>query len=246
MKLEIYRWSSSKNPCARLQEKEFERLGGTRTIPVNVRLVAATNRDLAQMVADKQFRSDLYYRLRVFPIMLPPLRERREDIPLLVNYFVDKHSRRLYRKIESVPADTMRALTRWDWPGNIRELENFLERAVILTKGPVLHAPLSELEHTETEFQPQDASLESKEREHILRVLRECKGKIAGPDGAAARLGLIRTTLNSKLKKLSIERRRLYLVKLTANRQFGSSSPARFLPKHVTDTIYPIAFINLS
>ena len=190
-----------------LQEREIERLGSTRTIPVNVRLVAATNRDLAQMVADKTFRSDLYYRLRVFPIMLPPLRERREDIPLLVNYFVDKHSRRLYRKIETVPPETMRALTRWNWPGNIRELENFIERAVILTKGPVLRAPLSELEVPEETLPEEDSSLESKERQHILRVLRETKGKISGAEGAAARLGLIRTTLNSKMKKLGIERK---------------------------------------
>ncbi len=189
-----------------LQEREFERLGSTRTIPVNVRLVAATNRDLAQMVADKTFRSDLYYRLKVFPILLPPLRERREDIPLLVNYFVDKHSRRLYRKIETVPPETMRVLTRWHWPGNIRELENFIERAVILTKGPVLRAPLSELEVPEETLPEEDSSLEAKERQHILRVLRETKGKISGPKGAAARLGLIRTTLNSKMKKLGIER----------------------------------------
>jgi formate hydrogenlyase transcriptional activator len=190
-----------------LQEKEFERLGSTKTIPVNVRLVAATNRDLAQMVADKEFRSDLYYRLRVFPILLPPLRERREDIPLLVRYFVDKHSRQLYKKIETIQPETMRALTRWDWPGNIRELENFIERAVILTKGPVLRAPLSELEATQETMPTQDSSLETKEREHILSVLRETKGKIAGPTGAAARLGLIRTTLNSKMKKLGIERK---------------------------------------
>ena len=190
-----------------LQEREFERLGSSRTIPVNTRLVAATNRDLAKMVADKEFRSDLYYRLRVYPIVLPPLRERREDIPLLVNYFVDKHSRRLYRKIETVPPETMRALTRWHWPGNIRELENFIERAVILTKGPTLRAPLSELEEQEKSVPTSDAStLEATEREHILRALRETRGKISGPDGAAARLGLIRTTLNSKMKKLGIER----------------------------------------
>jgi formate hydrogenlyase transcriptional activator len=190
-----------------LQEREFERLGSNRTIPVNIRLVAATNRDLAKMVADKEFRSDLYYRLKVFPILLPPLRERREDIPLLVNYFVDKHSRRLYRKIETVPPETMRALTRWHWPGNIRELENFIERAVILTKGPVLRAPLSELEVQEESLPTQaDSTLEATEREHILRVLRETRGKISGPNGAAARLGLIRTTLNSKLKKLGIDR----------------------------------------
>jgi formate hydrogenlyase transcriptional activator len=190
-----------------LQEREFERLGSTKTIPVNVRLVAATNRNLAQMVADKEFRSDLYYRLKVFPILLPPLRERREDIPLLVNYFVDKHSRNLYRKIETVPPETMRALTRWDWPGNIRELENFIERAVILTKGPVLRAPLAELEVKEEATSGGDSTLEAKERENILSVLRETKGRIAGPKGAAARLGLIRTTLNSKMKKLGIERK---------------------------------------
>jgi len=189
-----------------LQEKEFERVGGTQTIPVNVRLVAATNRDLAKMVADKEFRSDLYYRLRVFPITIPPLRERREDIPLLVNYFVDKHARRLYRKIETIPPGTMRALTRWDWPGNIRELENFIERAVILTNGPVLRAPLAELEFPEEAIPTRGSTLEATERDYILRVLREVKGKIAGPKGAAARLGLKRTTLNSKLKKLGIER----------------------------------------
>jgi PAS domain S-box-containing protein len=189
-----------------LQEREFERLGSSRTIPVNVRLVAATNRDLTKMVADKEFRSDLYYRLKVFPITLPPLRERREDIPLLVNYFVDKHSRRLDRKIETIPSETMRVLTRWDWPGNIRELENFIERAVILTKGPILRASLSELKLPEETISAQDSTLEATEREHILRMLRESKGKIAGPQGAAARLGLKRTTLNSKLKKLGIER----------------------------------------
>jgi PAS domain S-box-containing protein len=190
-----------------LQEKEFERLGSNKPIPVNMRLVAATNRDLAKMVAEGQFRSDLYYRLRVFPILLPPLRERREDIPLLVRYFVDRHARKLYKKIETIPDETMRALTRWDWPGNIRELENFIERAVILSKGPVLRAPLSELEMAEETTPVQDSSLEATERVHILRVLRETKGKIGGSDGAAARLGLIRTTLNSKLKKLGIERK---------------------------------------
>ena len=189
-----------------LQEKEIERLGGTRTIPVDVRLVAATNRNLEKMVADREFRSDLYYRLRVFPISMPALRERREDIPMLVRYFVAKHARHLDKQIKSIPADAMRALTKWDWPGNIRELENFIERAVILTKGSALRAPLAELElPTDSPF-TNDATLESTEREHILRVLRETKGVIAGPHGAAARLGLKRTTLNSKLKKLGIER----------------------------------------
>ncbi len=192
-----------------LQEKEFERVGSTRTIPVNVRLIAATNRDLGQMVADKQFRSDLYYRLRVFPITLPPLRERREDIPLLVRCFVDRHARRMNREITSIPTDVMQALTNWNWPGNIRELENFVERAVILSKGPALRAPLSELTVPKLEQTPaQDSpTLESAEREQILSALREAKGMIGGLDGAAARLGLKRTTLNSKLKKLGIGRR---------------------------------------
>ena len=189
-----------------LQEKEIERLGGTRTIPVDVRLLAATNRDLEKLVADRQFRSDLYYRLRVFPITIPPLRERREDIPLLVRYFVTKHSRRLNKGIETIPAEVMKALTRWEWPGNIRELENFIERAVILSSGHSLRAPLAELQMATPSAPTDDATLENHEREHIVRVLRETKGVIAGPEGAAARLGLKRTTLNSKLKKLNIER----------------------------------------
>ncbi|HYL09562.1 MAG TPA: sigma 54-interacting transcriptional regulator [Candidatus Acidoferrales bacterium] len=190
-----------------LQEKEFERLGGTRTIPVNMRLVAATNRDLAQMVADRQFRSDLYYRLRVFPITIPPLRERREDIPLLVNYFVNRHARRMNKRIETIPPEVMQALIKWRWPGNIRELENFIERAVILSTGRVLRAPLAELEiAVEESGAPSDPTLETADREHILRVLRETKGMIGGPKGAAARLGLKRTTLNSKMKKLGIKR----------------------------------------
>jgi formate hydrogenlyase transcriptional activator len=190
-----------------LQEKEFERLGGTRTISADIRLIAATNRNLEKMVADREFRSDLYYRLRVFPISIPALRERREDIPLLVRYFVAKHATRMDKKIESIPAEIMKALTKWDWPGNIRELENFIERCVILSKGPALRAPVSELQvPEETASERQDVSLEATEREHILRVLREAKGMIGGADGAAARLGLKRTTLNSKLKKLGIKR----------------------------------------
>jgi PAS domain S-box-containing protein len=194
-----------------LQEREIERLGGTRAIPVDVRLIAATNRDLAQMVAEKQFRSDLFYRLKVFPIFAPPLRERTTDIPVLVRHFVATHSRRMGKTIESIPDATMKALVRWPWPGNIRELENFLERAVILTRGPVLYVPLAELETKAEEAQEKTADAESAtlheaEREHILRVLREAGGQIGGPDGAAARLGLKRTTLNSKMKKLGIER----------------------------------------
>jgi PAS domain S-box-containing protein len=190
-----------------LQEKAFERLGGTRTIPVNVRLVAATNRDLAKMVKDGQFRSDLYYRLHVFPINIPPLRERRDDIPLLVRYFVSGHSKRMGRHIETIPTETMKALVKWSWPGNIRELENFIERSVILSQGTVLRAPLAELESIEEPSVSADPNLESAEREHILRVLRECKGMIGGVGGAAERLGLKRTTVNSKIKKLGIKRR---------------------------------------
>lgn len=189
-----------------LQEKEFERLGGTRTIPVDVRLIAATNRNLEKMVADREFRSDLYYRLRVFPITIPPLRERREDIPLLVRYFVAQHARQMNKRIETISAEVMKALTKWPWPGNVRELENFIERSVILTRGPTLRIPFSELEVSAPEAENGDSTLETTERDHILKVLRESKGVIAGPNGAAARLGLKRTTLNSKLKKLGIER----------------------------------------
>ena len=191
-----------------LQDKEFERLGGTRTIQVDVRLIAATNRNLEKMVADRGFREDLYYRLRVFPITIPALRERREDIPLLVRYFVTRHARSMGKQIESISPDSMKALTGWHWPGNIRELENFIERAVILSKGPVLRIPLGELEMSAESSleQEEDETLESTGRQHILHVLRETKGVIAGATGAAARLGLKRTTLNSKLKKLGIKR----------------------------------------
>jgi formate hydrogenlyase transcriptional activator len=190
-----------------LQEKEFERLGGTRTIPVNVRLVAATNRDLAKMVTAGQFRGDLYYRLRVFPVTVPPLRERRDDIPVLVRYFLNRHSKRMGRRIETIPPETMETLINWHWPGNVRELENFIERSVILSPGPVLRAPLAELVTLDESADRTDSNLEAAEREHILRVLRECKGMIGGANGAAERLGLKRTTLNSKLRKLGIKRR---------------------------------------
>jgi PAS domain S-box-containing protein len=193
-----------------LQEREIERLGGTRPIQVNVRLIAATNRDLAKMVTEKTFRSDLYYRLKVFPVFSPPLRERTSDIPILVRHFVATHSRRMGKVIESIPDETMQALIRWSWPGNIRELENFLERAVILTNGPVLYVPLAELETEEQEndgdAESENPTLQAAEREHILKALREARGQIGGDDGAAAKLGLKRTTLNSKIKKLGIER----------------------------------------
>jgi transcriptional regulator with GAF, ATPase, and Fis domain len=189
-----------------LQEKEFERLGSTRTISVDIRLVAATNRELDKMVGDKQFRSDLYYRIRVFPVKVPALRDRREDIPLLVRYFVHMHAHRMDKQIETIPDEAMEALTRWPWPGNVRELENFIERAVILSPGPVLRVLLAELQGSAQEAPAVAATLEATERDYILRVLREAKGMIGGPHGAANRLGLKRTTLNSKMKKLGIER----------------------------------------
>ena len=191
-----------------LQEREIERLGGIKPIKVNVRLVAASNRDLGKMVAEKQFRADLYYRLKVFPIESPPLRRRISDIPILVRHFVSMHSRRLGKTIETIPDAAMEILKRWSWPGNIRELENFLERAVILTRGSALYIPAAELEF-EAEETSQSIELsthEAAERDHILRTLRGTGGMIAGESGAAARLGLKRTTLNSKIKKLGIQR----------------------------------------
>ncbi len=197
-----------------LQEHEFERLGSTRTLRVDVRLVAATNRDLTQMVADRQFRSDLYYRLNVFPLSLPPLRQRREDIPLLVQYFTQKSGRRMGKRIATVPTETMNALCRYPWPGNIRELENFIERAVILSRGTTLQAPLAELK-VPTATVPGEAeppasgpagTLQEAEREHILNALRAANWKVGGAKGAAARLGISRTTLNSKMRKLGISR----------------------------------------
>jgi formate hydrogenlyase transcriptional activator len=189
-----------------LQEKEFERLGGTRTQHVDVRVVAATNRDLTQMVEDRLFRSDLYYRLNVFPITVPPLRERAEDIPLLVRYFAQKHARRMDRRIETIPAEEMEALTRYHWPGNVRELENLIERAVILSRGPALHVPLPEERLSGDATAASPVTLEAAEREHILHALGETHWVIAGPQGAAARLGMKRTTLQSRMTKLGISR----------------------------------------
>lgn len=187
-----------------LQDQEFERLGSTRTIKVNIRLIAATNRDLMKSVLEKQFRSDLFYRLNVFPIMVPPLRERPKDVPLLVRYFVQKFSRRMNRAIETIPIEAMNAIQGWKWPGNVRELENFIERSVILTEGSVLRVPLAEL--TSTEGDEEEVVLTRVERQHILRILRECGGVIAGERGAAMRLGLKRTTLQSRMSKLGINR----------------------------------------
>src|SRR5213594_1640572 len=210
-----------------LQEREFERLGSTHTRRANIRLVAATNRDLEQMIAAREFRSDLYYRLHVFPIRIPPLRERKEDIPQLVSFFVQKFAKQMQKKIETISPTAMRGLTAWDWPGNIRELENFIERAVIITRGKSLEAPLQELERTNTiEFpnanqhevdqvagertnSPNDKTsiadeYERKQRDEIILALTACKGRVGGTDGAAARLGMNRTTLLSRMKKFGL------------------------------------------
>src|SRR5580693_2238488 len=210
-----------------LQEREFERLGSTHTRKVNVRLVAATNRDLEKMVADREFRSDLFYRLNVFPIRVPSLHERKEDIPMLVSFFAQKFAKQLQKQIESVPSVAMKALTAWEWPGNIRELENFIERAVILTRGKALEAPLTELRKTETATavdagvdrknrtarKPSSSrpnvnagaeEYERKEREEIIDALTACKGRVGGSDGAATRLGINRTTLLYRMRKFGI------------------------------------------
>jgi formate hydrogenlyase transcriptional activator len=219
-----------------LQEQEFERLGSTHTRKVNVRLVAATNRDLEEMIAAREFRSDLYYRLNVFPIRMPPLRERKQDIPLLVSYFVQKFAKQMQKKIENIPTSVMRALAAWEWPGNVRELANFVERGVILTRGRSLSAPLAELRKVTTD-QPRAAATSTttnhddiarivketisalhgngstagdrakKQRDQIVRALTEAKGRVGGTNGAAARLRLNRTTLLARMKKLGIDPR---------------------------------------
>jgi formate hydrogenlyase transcriptional activator len=210
-----------------LQEREFERLGSTHTRKVNVRLVAATNRDLEKMVAEREFRSDLFYRLNVFPIRIPPLRERKEDIPLLVSFFAQKFAKQMQKEIESVPSAVMKGLTAWEWPGNIRELENFIERAVILTRGKALEVPLTELRKAETaavtdavvvkkkptarktntsrpDINAGAEEYERKQREEIIQALTACKGHVGGADGAAIRLGINRTTLMYRMRKLGI------------------------------------------
>jgi len=214
-----------------LQEREFERLGSTRTKKVNVRMVAATNRDLESMISAREFRSDLYYRLNVFPIRIPPLREREEDIPLLVRYFAQKFARQMEKRIETIPTATMNVLTKWDWPGNVRELANFIERAVILTRGRSLEVPVTELRKVRLEKpgrlavparQEEIAQIvketinaldrktnvadeyKRKQRDEIVRTLTETKGRVGGDEGAATRLGLNRTTLLSQMKKFGI------------------------------------------
>jgi chemotaxis protein methyltransferase CheR len=185
-----------------LQEKSFERLGGTRTIPIDVRLVAATNRNLDQMMEDKLFRSDLYYRLKVFPVTMPSLRDRPEDIPILARHFTKKYAAKMDRRIDKIPADTMRELVTWNWPGNVRELENFIERSVILSRGPNLRVPFAEIRKDALESIG-GITLEQLEREHIIRVLRESHGVVTV---AAGKLGLARTTLSAKMKRLGISR----------------------------------------
>jgi formate hydrogenlyase transcriptional activator len=188
-----------------LQEQEFERLGSTRTHRVDVRLVAATNRDLTEMVNQGQFRIDLYYRLNVFPVMMPPLRARREDIPVLVRHYVDKYAKRMNRQIETIPSHAMEIFENYPWPGNVRELQNFMERAVILSTGSVLRPPLAELQRTTVQATSSKLStLKELEREHVLQAVRESNWIIGGPNGAAARLGMKRTTLAYRIQKLGI------------------------------------------
>ena len=191
-----------------LQEREFERLGSTYTKKVNVRLVAATNRNLEKMIDQREFREDLYYRLNVFPIRIPPLRERPEDIPLLVRYFTQKYSRQMEKHIDSIPAAAMKSLAAWHWPGNIRELENFIERSVILTHGSALEVPIREL-GSNGRAPAVPSTRKAAERDGILNILKDTKGRVAGPEGAAARMGLKRTTLISRMKKLGIDPRSL-------------------------------------
>jgi formate hydrogenlyase transcriptional activator len=197
-----------------LQEQEFERVGGTRSIKVNARVVAATNRDLERMVREGQYRADLYYRLNVFPISLPPLRDRREDIPHLVDYFVAKYMRKIGRQIDEIPDAVLDALVRYEWPGNVRELENLIQRAVILSPGSVLISPFAELNEVKSAEKAQPAkssqsTLIERERDHIQRILRETGWVLGGDDGAAARLGVPRTTLIYKMRRLGIPRRPL-------------------------------------
>jgi len=186
-----------------LQERQFERLGSTRTITVDPRVIASTNHDLRELVRRREFRDDLYYRLNVFPIVVPPLRQRRADIPLLVRYFVHKYGKRMRKNIDAIPDAAMERLVSCDWPGNVRELENAIERAIILSRNGDL--PIGELQQGNTSIVP----LETAEREFVLNALRECQGVIGGPNGAATKLGLKRTTLNSRMRKLGISRHNL-------------------------------------
>jgi formate hydrogenlyase transcriptional activator len=194
-----------------LQEREFERLGNTRTLRTDARLIAATNRNLAQMTGAKQFREDLYFRLNVFPIHLPPLRERAGDIPLLARHYVDKYSQRMNKQVGTIPAEAVTALCSYPWPGNIRELQNFIERSVILTSGNVLRVQADELQPASPVVTATSGTLEDVERDYILRVLRETGGVIGGRHGAALRLGLKRTTLMAKMERMGISQDRKYI-----------------------------------
>jgi formate hydrogenlyase transcriptional activator len=188
-----------------LQEREFERLGNSRTVRTDARLIAATNVNLQEMVDAKRFRADLFYRLNVFPIQIPPLRDRPEDIPLLVTHFANDCARRMHRTIRCIQSATLNALVRYSWPGNIRELQNLVERAAILSAGEVLHVPMSEITEAPKSYDA-DQTLEEAERAHILMTLKKTRWTMSGPRGAAIRLGLARTTLQFKMKKLGIER----------------------------------------
>jgi len=210
-----------------LQEQEFERLGSTRTIRADVRVVAATNRDLAQMVAEKQFREDLYFRLNVFPIQIPPLRDRVEDIPPLVRHYVDTYAQRTNKQIETIPEEAMAELCRYSWPGNVRELQNFIERAVILTSGKVLWMQTSDLELYAPIASATPEALEDVERQHILQMLRQTGGLVGGRHGAALRLGLKRTTLVSRMQKLGITPDRKRTSPEKAEDAHGAPSPAK-------------------
>jgi formate hydrogenlyase transcriptional activator len=218
-----------------LQEREFERLGGARTIRSDARLIAATNRDLSAMVDEQKFRQDLFYRLNVFPIRVPPLRERTDDIPLLVRHFVQQFSRRMNKRIDSIASDTMNALVRYDWPGNIRELQNVIERAVILSPGPALKVSLADLKsrvepevirRLEAPKAPEGGNmqganmqslLDETERIQILQALEQSNGIVSGPEGAAARLGMKRSTLQFRMQKLGIR------VSRTSSRQSAAA-----------------------
>ncbi len=187
-----------------LQEQEFERLGSTKTIHVDVRLIAATHRDLPSMIRNDQFREDLFYRLNVFPIEIPPLRDRREDVPLLVHYFVSRLSNRMQKRIKSIPKQVMKALIEAQWPGNVRELENFIERSVILSQGDELNAPITEIQKSSVHSAPPESTFHETERQAIVDALKAVSGKVSGKGGAAERLGLKRTTLNNKMRRLNI------------------------------------------
>jgi formate hydrogenlyase transcriptional activator len=193
-----------------IQDQEFERVGGNRTIRTNVRFVAATNRDLKAMVDENRFRADLYYRLHVFPLNVPPLRERREDIPLLTRYFVQKHALRLDRNVDRIPTQALEALINYDWPGNIRELQNVIERSVILSNGPELRVDMPEVINGSGPLAPRSRrssdAADAAERARILQALKDAKGIVGGPNGAAARLGLRRTTLRSRMRKFNVGR----------------------------------------